>query len=226
MLSATQSFGLFCVFFSLVLQYIAASPGVQGAYMPQYPPMQAAPVGSSSIHLIQYHQCSPIPTGIHLPDTCKSSNYNRKLQQPEPVQSSSVHKALSCFWRFCLLKPSIISVCTQWGWLLSDPKWKILFLLCRKLAHRSTWILPTTRLLTVNSASNTQVHFSFWRQALWHEWQHAVNFSSFYCHRVVRTVVVSNCFANETSSKRLLLIARSWKKKSAENKGEQITSVW
>lgn len=30
--------------FSLLLQYIAANPGVQGAYMPQYLPMQAPPV--------------------------------------------------------------------------------------------------------------------------------------------------------------------------------------
>lgn len=29
-----------------VSQYIAANPGVQGAYMPQYPPMQAAAVSS------------------------------------------------------------------------------------------------------------------------------------------------------------------------------------
>lgn len=31
-----------------VFQYIATNPGVQGAYMPQYPPMQAAPVSFSS----------------------------------------------------------------------------------------------------------------------------------------------------------------------------------
>uniref|UniRef100_A0AAQ4R5M1 RNA binding motif single stranded interacting protein 1 n=1 Tax=Gasterosteus aculeatus aculeatus TaxID=481459 RepID=A0AAQ4R5M1_GASAC len=31
--------------------YISANPGVQGAYMPQYPPMQAAPVSSLCLHL-------------------------------------------------------------------------------------------------------------------------------------------------------------------------------
>lgn len=36
-----------------ILQYIAANPGVQGAYMPQYPPMQAPPVSSLYLSLIQ-----------------------------------------------------------------------------------------------------------------------------------------------------------------------------
>lgn len=30
--------------FLLMLQYISTNPGVQGAYMPQYPPLHAAPV--------------------------------------------------------------------------------------------------------------------------------------------------------------------------------------
>lgn len=30
--------------FLLILQYISTNPGVQGAYMPQYPPLHAAPV--------------------------------------------------------------------------------------------------------------------------------------------------------------------------------------
>lgn len=37
-------------FFFYILQYISGNPGVQGAYMPQYPPLQAAPV--SLLYLI------------------------------------------------------------------------------------------------------------------------------------------------------------------------------
>lgn len=85
----------------LTLQYIAASPGVQGAYMPHYPPMQAAPVSSLHLHLIQFLQCILIPAGLHLPTVhVKSSNYNWKLQEPVPVQTSSIHQAWSCFWSF------------------------------------------------------------------------------------------------------------------------------
>uniref|UniRef100_A0A8C2WIZ1 RNA binding motif single stranded interacting protein 1 n=1 Tax=Cyclopterus lumpus TaxID=8103 RepID=A0A8C2WIZ1_CYCLU len=35
--------------------YISANPGVQGAYMPQYPPMQAAPVSLLCHHLNPFH---------------------------------------------------------------------------------------------------------------------------------------------------------------------------
>lgn len=47
--------------FLSILQYIAANPGVQGAYMPQYPPLHAAPVSLSylhrlpGVHLILWH---------------------------------------------------------------------------------------------------------------------------------------------------------------------------
>lgn len=37
----------------LILQYISATPGVQGAYMHQYPPMQTAPVSLLYCSLIQ-----------------------------------------------------------------------------------------------------------------------------------------------------------------------------
>lgn len=43
--------------FLFILQYIAANPGVQGAYMPQYPPLHAAPVS-----LLYFHR---LP-GVHL----------------------------------------------------------------------------------------------------------------------------------------------------------------
>ena len=41
------------LFIFLILQYIAANPGVQGAYMPQYPPLQAPPVSLSYPVLVQ-----------------------------------------------------------------------------------------------------------------------------------------------------------------------------
>lgn len=38
--------------FLLVFQYISANPNVQGAYIPQYPPMQAVPVSILDVYLI------------------------------------------------------------------------------------------------------------------------------------------------------------------------------
>lgn len=41
---------------SLTLQYIAANPGVQGTYMPHYPPMQAPPVSIQSVSLVGWRR--------------------------------------------------------------------------------------------------------------------------------------------------------------------------
>lgn len=38
--------------FLLVFQYISANPNVQGAYIPQYPPIQAVPVSLLGVYLI------------------------------------------------------------------------------------------------------------------------------------------------------------------------------
>lgn len=38
--------------FLLVFQYISANPNVQGAYIPQYPPIQAVPVSILDVCLI------------------------------------------------------------------------------------------------------------------------------------------------------------------------------
>ena len=43
------------ILFFHILQYIAANPGVQGTYMPQYPPMQAPPVSLSYLSLKEIH---------------------------------------------------------------------------------------------------------------------------------------------------------------------------